>query len=253
MAPTPSSGGSKTIERLRRAGRRRGVSGRGSSPRASSCSRSPATPNWAPTAERGSVASCPMAVSPNSAKRWRVAGSAGSRSSGSSASSRRASARKAAGASGRSGCASRAASTASQRFSPAPTRTGSGLTSRHSATARAAMRRSSPSIGPRPVMSTSATPTATGSTRGERSSRRSSIGSQGAVSASGRRRSGQTRASSRSHGHPIRPRSCGTGNLACRLRRPVCDRPAHRPAAMRAGAASGAQRSSGSTRRPSAK
>ena len=80
MAPTPSSGGSKTIERLRRAGRRRGASGRGSSPRASSCSRSPATPNWAPTAERGSVASCPMAVSPNSAKRWRVAGSAGSRS-----------------------------------------------------------------------------------------------------------------------------------------------------------------------------
>ena len=72
------------------------------------------------------MASCPMAVSPNSAKRWRVAGSAGSRSSDSAASSWRASARKAAGASGRSGCASRAASTASQRFSPAPTRTGSG-------------------------------------------------------------------------------------------------------------------------------
>ena len=197
-APIPSSGGSKAALASTRSGRRRGTIGRGSWPRASAWSRSPAAPNWAPTAERGRSASCAIAVSPNSTNRWRVAGSAGSRPSGRSRSaSRRSIAWNAAGASGRSKRASRAASVASHRFSPIPHRTRSGATPRTSITARAAIRRSGPHIGPRPVTSTSATPISTASTRGERSSSASSMRSKGLVSASGMRSSGQTRASSR--------------------------------------------------------
>ena len=88
-APIPSSGGSKAALASTRSGRRRGTIGRGSWPRASAWSRSPAVPNWAPTAERGRSASCAIAVSPNSTNRWRVAGSAGSRPSGRSRSASR--------------------------------------------------------------------------------------------------------------------------------------------------------------------
>ncbi len=183
--PMPSSGVSNVSRASMRSGRRRGTIGRGSWPRARAWSRSPTTPNWAPMAERGRSASSPITVRPKSAKRWRVAASAGSRPSGRSRSSSRESAWSAAGASGRSKRARRAARVASQRLSPIPQRVRSGMAARASMTARAAMRRSGPHIGSRPLMSTSATPVSTASTRGERSSSASSIPSNGCVSASG--------------------------------------------------------------------
>ena len=213
-APTPSIGVSKAAPASTRSGRRRGTIGRGSCPRARAWSRSPIAPNWAPTDERGRSASWAIVVRPKSARRWRVAGSAGRRVSGRSRSSARSRVRNAAGAPSRSKRASRAASVASQRLSPTPQRTASGATPRASITARAATLRSGPHNRLQPVMSTSATPTSTASTRGERSSSASSMRSKGCASASASRSSGQTRASSRviAAGDPRAvPRRCARG------------------------------------------